>query len=293
MTPWAGSSSRHRSRSPRAFTRAFTLVELLVVLAIIALLLSLLMPALGRAREASRRAVCLSNCGQLSRAALLYAHDNRDYLPDAGTGNSPDSYLSPRAVGLPEWSTIGYDETYVLPSIGHLLARYIGRDSGIWQCPSAPAEQFISTGADPLAGTANENQWRSHYRYMGSKEAVPALTSMGSQAYKFRVRDWAVRNVAGLKTTRVVLPGRHTASEVVLFYDRLPNYHAGRKADIYNNEEADYFAGYGYLDGHAEGKSYRNFDEYLQVFHGPIPQTWFGKDFAALNTGSGVKAASN
>lgn len=292
MTPWSGSSSRHPSapsRCRRATHSGFTLVELLVVLAIIALLVALLLPTLTRAREASRRAICLSNCGQLARAALLYAGDNKDYLPDAGTANAPDSYLSPRAIGLPAWTPFGYDETYVLPSIGDLLARYVGKDSRIWQCPSAPPEQFLQSGPDPLAGTANENEWRPHYKYMGSKESVPALSSLGSASYKFRTRDWAVRNVAGLKTTRAVLPGRHTASQVVLFYDRLPNYHAGRKADIYNNEEADYFAGYGYLDGHAEGKGYRNFDEYIQVFHHPIPQTWFGKDFSTLG-GSAVKS---
>jgi prepilin-type N-terminal cleavage/methylation domain-containing protein len=61
-------------------TRAFTLVELLIVIGIIAALAALLLPAVGRAREMSRRAVCLSNIRQLSMAWLAYANEHRGRL---------------------------------------------------------------------------------------------------------------------------------------------------------------------------------------------------------------------
>src|SRR5947207_12758274 len=94
--------------------RAFTLVELLVVIGIIALLLAILLPALSRVREASNRAKCLANIAELRRAVLLYAHDNKDHLPDAGSGNTPHALMPPPAIGLPSGTNFG-PNTYVLP----------------------------------------------------------------------------------------------------------------------------------------------------------------------------------
>jgi prepilin-type N-terminal cleavage/methylation domain-containing protein len=61
--------------------RAFTLIELLVVIAIIALLIGLLLPAIGKARNAGRLAVSLSNCRQLLTAFYAYRDDYKDLLP--------------------------------------------------------------------------------------------------------------------------------------------------------------------------------------------------------------------
>src|SRR5881392_1764456 len=138
--------------------RAFTLVELLVVIGIIAVLLAMLLPALARVRESSRRTQCLANISELGRAVLLYCNDNKDHLPDAGTGNAPDALMSPRAIGLPPWTNFGPD-LYVLPSIGQLLQKYLNSDNRFWICPSAPTNSFVWTGADPLAGTGLNDQF--------------------------------------------------------------------------------------------------------------------------------------
>lgn len=68
--------------------RAFTLVELLVVIGIIALLVAILLPALGKAREASYRAKCMSNQRQLVQALMLYAQDWRGLTPPRATSTS-------------------------------------------------------------------------------------------------------------------------------------------------------------------------------------------------------------
>lgn len=65
--------------------RAFTLIELLVVLGVIMLLISILLPSLRGAREAARKAVCLSNQKQIGTAMASYALVSKDTLPREGT----------------------------------------------------------------------------------------------------------------------------------------------------------------------------------------------------------------
>tara|TARA_R110000782_G_scaffold73091_2_gene146099 strand:- start:16044 stop:16844 length:801 start_codon:yes stop_codon:yes gene_type:complete len=55
--------------------RGFTLIEVLINVAIIATLMGILLPAIGSARGAARRAVCMSNERQLLMAWSMYASD--------------------------------------------------------------------------------------------------------------------------------------------------------------------------------------------------------------------------
>jgi prepilin-type N-terminal cleavage/methylation domain-containing protein len=82
----------HLRRSVRA---AFTLIELLTVIAIIGILAAIFIPTIGAVREKAQRSVDASNLREIHKAALIYAGDNNDRLPDPAalaslvTGGSP------------------------------------------------------------------------------------------------------------------------------------------------------------------------------------------------------------
>lgn len=93
----------------------FTLIELLVVIAIIAILAAMLLPVVSKAKESGRNVVCKSNLRQLSLGMLMYADDNRSYLPWSGgvdRNEDPDWVFGgqDRSITTDEarWNTTGY-----------------------------------------------------------------------------------------------------------------------------------------------------------------------------------------
>ena len=59
----------------------FTLIELLVVIAIISILAAILFPVLSKAKEAAKKANCVSNSKQLTLGVVMYTGDVDDVLP--------------------------------------------------------------------------------------------------------------------------------------------------------------------------------------------------------------------
>jgi prepilin-type N-terminal cleavage/methylation domain-containing protein/prepilin-type processing-associated H-X9-DG protein len=114
--------------SPRH--RAFTLIELLVVIAIIAVLAALLLPALGRAKESSRGAVCISNLRQIGLALQLYVQENNNRMP----------YLRDRATGTNQ------PAADAMPSIDQALSNHLG-NLLVFKCPSDTKRLYEETGS--------------------------------------------------------------------------------------------------------------------------------------------------
>jgi len=133
---------------------AFTLVELLTTAAIVALLLGILLPALGRARDASERVVCLSNLRQMHLACAGYRESNRGRFPIAYWFDAGASYTW-------EITTLA-DGTHV-PGL-----LWAGRGSmKIQQCPSFDGPDAWSNA--PFTGY----NYNTSYLGRGQLEDIP------------------------------------------------------------------------------------------------------------------------
>jgi len=69
--------------------KGFTLIELLVVIAIIAILAAILFPVFAQAKEAAKRAACLSNTKQIITSYLMYSGDYDDVLVPGAVSSDP------------------------------------------------------------------------------------------------------------------------------------------------------------------------------------------------------------
>ncbi|MEM8782020.1 MAG: type II secretion system protein [Planctomycetota bacterium] len=127
---------RFRFRRPAA---GFTLIELLVVIGIIAVLVGLLLPALASVWATARTTQCQSNQRQVGQAALAFAVDHGDRLPENRTSVAPGRHVSWRFRIVDQGYLPGRD----LDGNGEIDAEESG---GVWLCPSVPTEPLSELG---------------------------------------------------------------------------------------------------------------------------------------------------
>jgi len=137
---------------------AFTLIELLVVIAIIAILASMLLPALARAKERAKIAKCVSNEKQIALGYILYAGDQSDYLPVAG---SPDLAQGTGWVAPSRWFL--EISPYISTGSETNYTQMVAKDKVV-ACPSAQIAKAIPTNVPGYQGYGG---YGHNYAYLG------------------------------------------------------------------------------------------------------------------------------
>ncbi len=221
----------------------FTLIELLVVIAIIAILAAILFPVFARARAKAQQASCLSNVKQLADAVLMYAQDNNQFFPSAGsptgTGQVWAWWLKP---GDKVWHEMVYP--YV-------------KNKNVYECPTDPVTDVGSAYLHPW--------WPADY--------FPALYPLsygfncnGSGAYNW----WRL----ALDTKLVEFP-----AERMMLCDATINFFYWDGCEAYVADWHNEGANMAFTDGHAKWLKKAAVPVYDRVGTGGEAQRfWFGNN---------------
>ena len=145
----ARSGGANPAARPRA--KAFTLIELLVVIAIIAILAALILPTLSKAREQAIRVHCKSNERQQLLALFIYAHENKDFLPEDTGAHQP-------------WDMAKADGDYLAAG-------------------GAPYKVWYDPGAYQTFGDADWLSWWSNTTVMGNLTAAFRIVGYAQTFY--------------------------------------------------------------------------------------------------------------
>ncbi len=190
-------------RSGRGWGRrraAFTLVELLVVIGIISVLIAMLLPALNKARESAQTVSCLSNVRQLMQGIMMYANDNKGYLPICEFETGADPFVEwSGLLGAREYGYIKNPDVFICPD---------RRDMGLEGDVVKWLHQAIT----------QENAHRTGIYNVGWEYVCYAANQYGAMPTEGLIRDYDYHLL------KVSQPGLDPASMMVLIDSYAPNF---------------------------------------------------------------------
>lgn len=160
-------------KSEKGRKAGFTLIELLIVIAIIALLIGILLPALGEARRAGRKTVCMNNMRSYAQAANTFAGENKDLLPAmnwrGGQSPPPDAHPSILSKNIKFGSDVEAASFQVVSTIRKKTSPNMADDSK-YGTPSnwipyilyshIPLNDYIGGNLPSQVSACTEDSWR-------------------------------------------------------------------------------------------------------------------------------------
>jgi prepilin-type N-terminal cleavage/methylation domain-containing protein len=141
------------SRFGAGVRRGFTLIELLTVIAIIGILAAILIPTISKVRETARYTKGLANLREIARGNILFAQDNKGWIPHDGFTAMPTaSQITPALRGglsIPWWNAIPpYLSVPTLKQLDSSRPSAVPKltDSSVFVCPNAASTSTNSAG---------------------------------------------------------------------------------------------------------------------------------------------------
>lgn len=250
---------------------AFTLIELLVVIAVVAILAACLFPVFAQAKEASKKAACLSNGKQLTLGIIMYSGDCDDVLPLV---SFDEQYGDAHPFGGAPYLAGGKYQT-LLPDV---IMRYI-KTTGAFICPTTSfrlnpdwqGQKYIAAGSyayfcahsHGLSISESTSPLAVFLSLYGPGAASSGVGETLARAEAFFACGNSMSRAIDVASTPVIMCDGFVHGEAGLQWEEsfLPPELGGRR-----NDKKSAGTTFGYLDGHAQRKT-GNFDDHLTFMH--------------------------